>query len=169
VLIDGASKSFAMTGWRIGFSYSDVSVAKKFSALQSQVTSNAATPSQVAALAAYTDITAGEESLLEMGAAFRRRRDLVTTRMKELLPGVPFIDPQGAFYIFFRVDGFFGGDVQDATAWCSRLLQQEGVALVPGAAFGDDRWVRMSFATSDEVIEAAFGRIASMVGTSSLA
>jgi len=169
VLIDGASKSFAMTGWRIGFSYTEVDVAKKFSALQSQVTSNAATPSQVAALAAYTDTTAGEESLREMGAAFRRRRDLITTRMKELLPGVPFIDPQGAFYLFFRVDGFFGGDVQDATAWCSRLLQQEGVALVPGAAFGDDRWVRMSFATSDDVIEAALGRIVSMVGASSVA
>ncbi len=166
VLIDGASKSFAMTGWRIGFSYSEVEVAKKFSALQSQVTSNAATPSQVAALAAYTDTAAGEVSLREMGSAFRRRRDLITTRMKELLPGVPFINPQGAFYLFFRVDGLFQADVQDATAWCSQLLQQEGVALVPGAAFGDDRWVRMSFATSDAVIEAALRRIASMVGAS---
>lgn len=166
VLIDGASKSFAMTGWRIGFSYSEVEVAKKFSALQSQVTSNAATPSQVAALAAYTDTAAGEVSLREMGSAFRRRRDLVTTRMKELLPGVPFINPQGAFYLFFRVDGLFQADVQDATAWCSQLLQKEGVALVPGAAFGDDRWVRMSFATSDAVIEAALRRIASMVGAS---
>ena len=168
VLIDGASKSFAMTGWRIGFSYAEVEVANKFSALQSQVTSNAATPSQVAALAAFADTAAGEESLREMGAAFRRRRDLVTTRMKELLPDVPFIDPQGAFYLYFRVDGFFEGEVQDATAWCSRLLEQEGVALVPGAAFGDDRWVRMSFATSDDVIEAALGRIASMVGVASV-
>lgn len=164
VLIDGASKSFAMTGWRIGFSYSDPETSKKFIALQSQVTSNPATPSQVAALAAYTDTDAADAALREMGVAFRRRRDLVVRRMGELLPGVPFVEPQGAFYLFFRVDGFFAGDVQDATAWCSELLHQQGVALVPGAAFGDDRWVRMTFATSDDVIEDALNRIATMVG-----
>ncbi|MGB1656631.1 MAG: aminotransferase class I/II-fold pyridoxal phosphate-dependent enzyme, partial [Longimicrobiales bacterium] len=79
-------------------------------------------------------------------------------------PGVPFVEPGGAFYLFFRVDGFFDEEVTSATAWCSRLLQEQGVALVPGAAFGDDRWVRMSYATSDEVIEEALGRIASAVG-----
>ncbi len=167
VLIDGASKSFAMTGWRIGFSYAEVEVAGKFTALQSQITSNAATPSQVAALAAYSDTAAAERSLDEMGAAFRRRRDLVVARMGELLPGVPFVEPMGAFYLFFRVDGFFEGEVQDATAWCSDLLQREGVALVPGAAFGDDRWVRLSFAAADEVIDDALSRIASMVGAAS--
>ncbi|MCH7991886.1 MAG: aminotransferase class I/II-fold pyridoxal phosphate-dependent enzyme, partial [Gemmatimonadetes bacterium] len=167
VLIDGASKSFAMTGWRIGFSYAEVEVAGKFTALQSQITSNAATPSQVAALAAYSDTAAAERSLDEMGAAFRRRRDLVVARMGELLPGVPFVEPMGAFYLFFRVDGFFEGEVQDATAWCSDLLQREGVALVPGAAFGDDRWVRLSFAAADEVIDDALSRIASLVGAAS--
>lgn len=167
VLIDGASKSFAMTGWRIGFSYAEVEVAGKFTALQSQITSNAATPSQVAALAAYSDTAAAERSLDEMGAAFQRRRDLVVARMGELLPGVPFVEPMGAFYLFFRVDGFFEGEVQDATAWCSDLLQREGVALVPGAAFGDDRWVRLSFAAADDVIDDALSRIASMVGAAS--
>jgi len=167
VLIDGASKSFAMTGWRIGFSYAEVEVAGKFTALQSQITSNAATPSQVAALAAYSDTAAAERSLDEMGAAFQRRRDLVVARMGELLPGVPFVEPMGAFYLFFRVDGFFEGEVQDATAWCSDLLQREGVALVPGAAFGDDRWVRLSFAAADEVIDDALSRIASLVGAAS--
>lgn len=167
VLIDGASKSFAMTGWRIGFSYAEVEVAGKFTALQSQITSNAATPSQVAALAAYSDTAAAERSLDEMGAAFRRRRDLVVARMGELLPGRPFVEPMGAFYLFFRVDGFFEGEVQDATAWCSDLLQREGVALVPGAAFGDDRWVRLSFAAADDVIDDGLRRIASMVGAAS--
>ena len=70
----------------------------------------------------------------------------------------------GAFYLYFRVDGFFDDEVPNASAWCSALLQQEGVALVPGAAFGDDRFVRLSFATSDEILEDAFARIASMVG-----
>ena len=87
--------------------------------------------------------------------------------MGELLPGVPFVEPAGAFYLFFRVDGFFDEGVSSATEWCSRLLQDFGVALVPGAAFGDDRWVRMSFATSDAVIEEALGRIASAVGAAS--
>ena len=164
VLIDGASKSYAMTGWRIGFSWTTPDVASKFTALQSQITSNASTPSQVAALSAYSNGPAAAASLTSMGAAFRRRRDLVIERMTELLPEVPFIMPRGAFYLYFRVDGLFDGDVVDATSWCSQLLQQQGVALVPGAAFGDDRWVRMSFATSDELIETAMVRIAAMVG-----
>jgi aspartate/methionine/tyrosine aminotransferase len=74
------------------------------------------------------------------------------------------VEPRGAFYIYFRVDGFFDGDVKDATTWCSKLLNEKGVALVPGAAFGDDRWVRMSFASADEAIEDALSRIASMQG-----
>jgi aspartate aminotransferase len=169
VLVDGASKSYAMTGWRIGFSYTDPSVADKLTALQSQITSNAATPSQVAALRAFTDAEASDASLAEMGEAFRRRRDLVTARMRELLPDVPFIHPRGAFYLYFRVDGLFDASVTSGTAWCSRLLEEEGVALVPGAAFGDDRWVRMSFATSDDVLEEALARIAALIGAGSTA
>ena len=80
------------------------------------------------------------------------------------MPEVAYVQPGGAFYLYFRVDGFFDGDVQNATAWCSALLEREGVALVPGAAFGDDRWVRLSFATSDEILEDAFRRMASLVG-----
>jgi len=169
VLIDGASKSYAMTGWRIGYSWTDPEVAKKFTALQSQITSNAATPSQVAALAAYSDEDSANASLDEMGAAFRRRRDLVVAQLKDLLPGVAYVEPGGAFYLYFRVDGFFDGEVQSATAWCSDLLEQQGVALVPGAAFGDDRWVRLSFATSDEILAEGFGRIGAMVGVDSTA
>ncbi len=163
VLVDGASKSYAMTGWRIGFSYSSPEVAAKFSALQSQLTSNATTPAQVAALAAYTDVEAASVSIGEMVAAFRRRRDLVVRRMKELMPAVPFIHPEGTFYCFFRVDGFFDDEVKDGTTWCSRLLEETGVALVPGGAFGDDRWVRLSYAAPDESIEEALGRIARFV------
>ncbi|HET9947912.1 MAG TPA: pyridoxal phosphate-dependent aminotransferase [Longimicrobiales bacterium] len=169
VLIDGASKAWAMTGWRIGFTYCVPELAKKFSALQSQITSNPATPSQCAALTAYTDVSASRAAVSEMAAAFRRRRDLVTSRMRELLPDVPFVEPEGAFYLFFRVDGFFDGQTPDATSWCSRLLQEQGVALVPGGAFGDDRWVRMSYAAADRVLEDALARIAVAVGASSAA
>lgn len=169
VLIDGASKAFAMTGWRIGFTWADPELSKKFAALQSQITSNPTTPAQVAALEAYSNVRAANASVAEMRAAFRRRRDLVTTRMRGLLPEVPFVEPEGAFYLYFRVDGFFTADVRDATAWCSRLLEDQGVALVPGAAFGDDRWVRMSYAASDEVLEDALARIAASVGANSTA
>lgn len=164
VLVDGLSKSYAMTGWRIGYSWCDPAVAAKLTALQSQITSNVSTPTQVAALEALTDTEKAEASITEMVAAFRRRRDLVTARMEELLPGVPYVRPEGAFYLYFRVDGLFDGDVQDATGWCSKLLEEVGVALVPGAAFGDDRWVRMSFASADAVLEDGLARIASMVG-----
>jgi len=165
VLVDGASKAFAMTGWRIGFTWAEPEVAKKMAALQSQITSNPTTPAQAAALEAYSNVRAADASVAEMAAAFRRRRDLVTARMRELLPDVPFIQPEGAFYLYFRVDAFFAGGVQDATAWCSRLLEDQGVALVPGAAFGDDRWVRMSYAAADEVLEKSLARIAAQVGS----
>ena len=165
ILVDGASKSYAMTGWRVGFSYSSVEVAQKFTALQSQITSNTATPSQVAALEAFRNVEEASSAIAEMGTAFRRRRDLVITLMDQLLPGVPYIRPEGAFYLYFRVDGLFEADENDATAWCSRLLKEQGVALVPGAAFGDDRWVRLSFAAADALIREAFERIAVMVKT----
>jgi aspartate aminotransferase len=138
-------------------------------ALQSQITSNPTTPAQAAALEAYSNVRASEAAMREMTAAFRRRRDLVTSRMREILPGVPFVEPTGAFYLFFRVDGFFTDEVKDATAWCSKLLEDQGVALVPGAAFGDDRWVRMSIAAADEVLERALARIAASVGAASVA
>jgi aspartate/methionine/tyrosine aminotransferase len=165
VLVDGASKAFAMTGWRIGFTWSEPEVAKKMTALQSQITSNPTTPAQAAALEAYANARAASASVAEMAAAFRRRRALVTTRMRELLPDVPFVQPEGAFYLYFRVDAFFGGGVTDATAWCSRLLEDQGVALVPGAAFGDDRWVRMSYAAADDILEKALARVAAQVGS----
>jgi len=167
VLIDGASKCFAMTGWRVGFTYAPTELSKKFTALQSQMTSNTATPSQAASLAAFTQVEAAGAAVAEMVEAFKRRRDLVTTRMRELLPRVEFVDPVGAFYLYFRVDSFFDDEVTGATAWCSKLLEEQGVALVPGAAFGDDRWVRMSFATSDEVLEKALARIAAGVAAAS--
>jgi len=167
VLIDGASKCFAMTGWRIGFTYAPADLSKKFTALQSQMTSNPTTPSQAAALAAYSEVEASAKAVADMKAAFQRRRDLVATRLRELLPGVEFVEPEGAFYVYFRVDSFFDDEAKDATAWCSKLLESQGVALVPGAAFGDDRWVRMSYATSDEILEDALARIAAGVAAGS--
>ena len=167
VLIDGLSKSHAMTGWRFGFSYSEPEVAAKLTALQSQITSNPSTPTQLAALEAYRNTEASDAAIAEMGTAFRRRRDLVLAKLREHFPDIRLIEPQGAFYVYFRVDGFFDDDVKSATDWCSKLIREAGVALVPGAAFGEDSWARMSYAAADEVLVEAIERIARTVGARS--
>jgi len=160
VVVDGVSKTFAMTGWRLGYMLTDSELASKAGALQSQTTSNAATPSQMAALAALTQPEKAEASIAEMTAAFRRRRDLVVRLVTERLPRFSFVQPDGAFYMFLKIDADFGGGVSDSSEWCSRVLEEKGVALVPGSAFGDDRFVRLSFATSDELLVEAIERLA---------
>ena len=160
IVIDGASKLFAMTGWRIGFSYSAPAIATTMASVQSHMTSNAATPSQHAAHAAYAEDPATRGELRTMQRAFRSRRDLVVRLFAELLPGVEFVQPDGAFYLFFRVDSFFDERTRGSVELCARLLEESGVALVPGEAFGDDRYVRMSYATSEAVIEEGVQRIA---------
>ena len=161
VVVDGVSKTFAMTGWRIGYMMTDSGLASKVGALQSQTTSNAATPSQVAALAALTESEKAETAVAEMVDAFRRRRNLVVQLVQEKLPHFSFVRPEGAFYLFLRVDAEYGKEVSNSGDWCSRVLEERGVALVPGAAFGDDRFVRLSFATSDDLLEEAIERLAS--------
>ncbi|MDT8369203.1 MAG: pyridoxal phosphate-dependent aminotransferase [Longimicrobiales bacterium] len=163
VLIDGASKAFAMTGWRIGFSMSSPELAETMTALQSHTTSNAATPSQVAALAAWTETERTDAAVAEMREAFRRRRDLVCRRFDEKLPGIPYLRPEGAFYLFFRVDGAFDAEHESAADLCTWILEEVGVALVPGEAFGEPRFVRMSYATSDAVLEDAIDRLATLL------
>lgn len=163
VLVDGASKCFAMTGWRIGYSYCAGPLAKKMTALQSQTTSNASAPAQMAALRAYGEPALADASVARMGIAFARRRDLTTRLFEALLPEAELVRPQGAFYLYFRSDNL--GGASSSTEWCSELLSEEGVALVPGAAFGDDRWTRLSFAAQDSVIEEAVERIARMAST----
>lgn len=160
VVIDGASKAFAMTGWRIGFSYSSPALAARFAALQSQTTSHATTPSQYAALAAYD---AGEEEgaagYHSMAAAFEQRRELVMRLFRDYLPAVCFVEPEGAFYLFLRTDGLARSG-ETAITLCERLLDSAGVALVPGDAFGDDCYVRLSYACSEDALREAVRRLA---------
>lgn len=160
VVIDGASKAFAMTGWRMGYSYSDPALAAQLSALQSHITSNAATPSQHAAIAAYSAEPLEEEAVATMARIFRDRRELLERLFREHLPAVPFRAPDGAFYLFFRADGHYRGDVTDSVAFCRFVLDRAGVALVPGSAFGDDRFVRLSFAASESALEEGVRRLA---------
>ena len=160
VLVDGASKAFAMTGWRLGYSYCDPKAAKELGAVQSHVSSNANTPTQVGVLAAFTETDKTDKAVKEMVKAFRRRRDLVTRLFDELLPDFTYLKPSGAFYLFFRVDSAFSDEIPNSTKFCSWMLEETGVALVPGSAFGDDRYVRMSYAAADAVLEDGIRRLA---------
>lgn len=155
VVINGVSKAYAMTGWRIGFSLSPAPVAKAISALQSHTTTGANHMAQWAAAAALGDERV-EQDVQRMATEFRKRRDLVVDRFRRDLPGVEFVEPHGAFYFFFRVDSFGG---IGGTDFCTRLVTEKGVALVPGAAFGDDRWVRLSYAAATNQIGKALERL----------
>jgi aspartate aminotransferase len=157
VVIYGASKAYAMTGWRIGGALAPTHLFKAMAALQSHMTTGANHPAMWAAAAAFTDERV-EQDVKRMVAAFRKRRDRVVERFRSEAPGVEYVEPHGAFYFFFRVDGL-SGEVNGGQAFCDQLMAKEGVALVPGAAFGDDRWVRMSYAVSDRDLEAALDRI----------
>jgi aspartate aminotransferase len=163
VIVDGASKAFAMTGWRIGYTYSDPAVAKKMADIQSHTTSNPSSPAQMAALAAYQDWDRAVGEVDRMVEAFRRRRDLATRLFDELLPEFSYVKPNGAFYLYFRVDSLFTEEMKNSSAVCTWLLEDAEIALVPGIAFGDDRYVRMSYATSDELLEEGIRRLAKAV------
>ena len=158
VMVSGASKAYAMTGWRIGIALAPGPLAKAMAGLQSHTTSGASQPSQWAAVAAFGDDRI-EQDVDRMVEAFRGRRDLVEGHFRRTMPGVEFVDPVGAFYFFFRVDHLFGAALQTAADFCQRLINKEGVALVPGDAFGDPRWVRLSYAASEESLTRALERL----------
>jgi aspartate aminotransferase len=98
-----------------------------------------------------------------MVEAFGRRRDLAVRLFDELLPGFSYVKPNGAFYLYFRVDSIFREGMDDSSAVCKWLLEAAEIAVVPGVAFGDDRYVRMSYATSDELLEEGIRRLAKAV------
>ena len=158
ILLDGTSKAFAMTGWRIGFSYTSPEVAEKLSALQSQTTSNATTPAQYAALAAYQAGPEVDEAVETMRAAFHARRDLVLDLFATKLPGVTVQEPDGAFYLWVNGERF-ARPGEGSVEFCDRLLEEYGVGVVPGVAFGDDRYFRMSFAYSEDTLRDAVNRL----------
>ena len=164
IVINGASKTYAMTGWRIGWLLGPENVAKKISSLQSQETSNPCSISQYAALAALR----GDQSCVEkMRAEFEKRRDYVMTRLAEI-PGVSAPKTGGAFYVFFNIKNILGRDyngvrIDDDKTWCLELLQQKKVATVMGSAFSAPGYVRASFAASMDSLKTAFDRIAEFV------
>lgn len=161
VVINGVSKAYAMTGWRIGFCAAPTPIAKAVSKLQSQYSSNASSIAQKAAEAAYSG---SQECVEEMRQAFERRRNLVV-ELASKIPGLKVNKPQGAFYLFPEVTAFFGkrcGNrvINDANDLCMYLLEDGHVATVAGDAFCLPGYIRLSYATSDDNIREAMRRIA---------
>ena len=143
LIFNGVAKAYAMTGWRIGWAIAPTAVARTMTALQSHTTSNAATVSQHAALAALTCRDQADRAIAAMVAELRRRRDAVCALLRSA--GVDFIQPAGAFYVFICVAGAATG-ADPGSEFARRLLEERDVAVVPGAAFGTTDWIRVSFA-----------------------
>lgn len=167
VIINGVSKAYAMTGWRIGYSASPLWLAKAVNKLQGQYTSNASSIAQKAAEAAYTG---SQECVREMNKAFERRRNLVV-ELASQIPGLKVNRPTGAFYLFPEVSAYVGtttpeGNVIASSADLAMYLLEKGhVATVDGGAFGMEGYIRLSYATSDDNIREAMRRIAETLAT----
>ncbi|MGE5577351.1 MAG: pyridoxal phosphate-dependent aminotransferase [Syntrophothermus sp.] len=165
LVVNGVSKTYAMTGWRIGYAAGDRRLIKAMADLQSHSTSNPASMAQMASLAA---LTGTQEPVEEMRREFAVRRDLMVAGLNRI-PGVECHLPQGAFYIFARVSSLFGrrakgGTVIDGSEALAEYLLTEGhVAVVPGTAFGAQDYIRLSYVTSREKVEAGLAQIRAAV------
>lgn len=160
ITVSGASKSYAMTGWRMGWAIAPAAVVKAMDTIQSQETSCPSSVSQAALIAA---LDGPQECVAEMRTEFAARRELVFALLTAL-PGVKVPNAEGAFYAFFDVSSYFGKTfggklVNDSLSFCAALLEQAHVNLVPGVAFGAEGFVRMSFATSRAVIEGGLAKL----------
>ncbi len=160
IIVNGVSKGYAMTGWRIGYIGAPKFIADACDKMQGQFTSAASSIAQKAAEAA---LTMDMKPTYEMQQAFRRRRDLVLDKMKDI-PGIKINKPEGAFYVFPDVSAYFGKSfegkkINNASELCMYLLHQAHVSLVTGEAFGDGNCLRFSYAAADEKLVEAIKRI----------
>jgi aspartate aminotransferase len=165
VVVNGVAKSYAMTGWRVGWSISSTEVAKGIGKLQSQITSNVANIAQHAAIEA---VAGPQHAVAEMRQAFDRRRQLAV-RDLSAIAGVEVVEPEGAFYVFPSFEGVLGRDIAgrrvDTTLELAEVLLEEAkVALVPGEAFGAPGYARLSYALGDDDLAEGIARIADLLG-----
>jgi aspartate/methionine/tyrosine aminotransferase len=165
IIINGVAKTYAMTGWRVGWMIGPKDVIKAATNLQSHLTSNVSNVSQRAAIAALTgDLTA----VHEMGVAFDRRRKLIVDLLNKI-PGVTCPTPTGAFYVYPSVKGVLGKEIrgkrpQTSAELATLILDEVEVAAVPGEAFGPSGYLRFSYALGDEDIVEGIGRVAKLLG-----
>jgi aspartate aminotransferase len=162
VTVGGVSKSYAMTGWRIGWAAGPAEVIGAMGSLQSHLTSNAASISQKAALEA---VSGDQSGIATMVATFDDRRRAMIQAL-QAIEGTSLVAPRGAFYCFLRVDGLYGkrAGIDNSMAFCEALLEEERVACIPGSVFGTDAHVRFSYATSRENVVRGCARVAAFVG-----
>ncbi|MBQ4418591.1 MAG: aminotransferase class I/II-fold pyridoxal phosphate-dependent enzyme, partial [Synergistaceae bacterium] len=156
--INGVSKSYAMTGWRLGYALGCEKIIKALNALQGHLTSNTSSITQWAALGALSEPEV-EPQVEAMRVEFSKRRDLAVKLLNEI-PDLKFAEPKGAFYIFIDINNFLnkklanGKIYQDDTSFCNDILEEKGLGLVPGSAFLSANHVRISYSCSeDDIIE----------------
>ncbi len=164
ILVHTVSKSYAMTGWRIGYAAGPREVIRAMATLQSQVTSN---PTSIAQRAAQVALAGPQDAVRAMASEFDRRRRTIVGRLQSM-PGIRCGVPRGAFYVFPNVAGLFGrrwrgGELRGSADVCTFLLEEARIAVVPGAEFGSDQHVRLSYATSDDAIAKGMDRMAAAI------
>jgi aspartate aminotransferase len=160
IIVSGFSKTYSMTGWRLGTLVAPAPIAKAAAELQSQMSSNATTFAQYGALAALREKAKTKAALDQMLVAFDRRRKFLHAELNKI-PGVSCLLAQGAFYLFPNISKFG----LTSTDFCTRLLEKEKVAAVQGSAFGAEGYLRLSYATSDEIIAKGVARLANFCKT----
>lgn len=149
IVVNGASKSYAMTGWRIGYCAGQKEIIQAASTLQDHSTSN---PNSIAQKAAVAALTGGDDCIQEMAREYKKRRDYVIGKLRTI-KGLRVEIPDGAFYVFADVSRLYNKNVAGSVSFCTEFLKQFYVGCIPGSAFGDDRYIRLSFATSLENIK----------------
>ena len=160
IVINGFSKSFAMTGWRVGYAAANVEIVKLMNSIQSHMTSNVNSISQYACI---EGLNGPKDELDNMVKVFEKRRNYMVERISKI-EKVSIIKPSGAFYVMLNIGeylnhSFNNNKITNSVEFASYLLDEEKVAVVPGAAFGLDEYIRLSYATSDECIETGLNRI----------
>ena len=156
IVLNGVSKAYAMTGWRIGYAAGPAPLINAMKTIQSQSTSN---PCSIAQSAAVEALSGNQESVVEMVNAFHQRHDYVVDRLHNI-PGIEVIPADGTFYIFPSVQAIikqrgYANDIE----FSEKLLHEVGVALVPGSAFGNEGCIRLSFATGIDTLKDALNRL----------
>ncbi|HWP92291.1 MAG TPA: pyridoxal phosphate-dependent aminotransferase [Thermodesulfobacteriota bacterium] len=160
ILVNGVSKSYSMTGWRIGFAAGDKKIIGAMNNLQGQSTSNPVSISQIAAVEAFQG---SQEEVKKMAMEFEKRKNYIVKRLSDI-PGFKCFNPQGAFYVFPNISRFYrkkhnGKEIKNSVDFTEFLLEEAKVAVVPGIEFGSDNHIRISYATSMDEIKKGIDRV----------